>query len=310
MRTLLVLAWFVAAAGCDLAPPNILALEPAAGTEVRGVRVVPIQVAFSDDSDVTVQVRVDDVEIATEDVRCGRDRCALEVLWDTTEAAVGTHQIEVVLADTSENVARETRSLWIDDVLKLQDIEVTGEVDESGTLEIEVYAFDDRTGSLLGCAGSRQGLAPVDASDVDYPLTALWIDQAGLALDTRQVDGKPIRFEVWEDDDDPVCPAIPSPTGNHLIGASAPYTVDEIRALTGPMSFGRVTALQVAWLRDLDRDAGMFEPPPPSFDYNGDGDAGCSTTRGGALWPLVVALALALLRMRGRARGRRAAGRR
>jgi hypothetical protein len=306
MRTLLVLALVVVATGCDLSPPKVIDLSPEAGFEVRGVRVVPIDIVFSDDSDVTVRLLVDDFEIGKRQIPCGSDRCAAELLWDTKDADIGTHEIEVVLSDESGNVTHKTRTLWIDDVLKVTDIEVTGEVDESGTLELEVYAFDDRSGDLIGCSGSRQGLAPADASDVDYPITSLWINPAGYALDTRDANGKPIRFEVWEDDDDPVCPTKPELFGNNLIGTSEPLTVDEIRALDGPMQFGRVTRLGVEWLRDLDRDAGMFTPPEP--DTNGDGDPGCSTTRAAGSWPL--AFALGLLRMRRRARGRRAPGRR
>jgi hypothetical protein len=269
--------------------------------------VVPIQVTFSDDSDVTVHLLVDDFEIGKREIPCGADRCGAEMLWDTKDADVGTHEIELVLVDSNDNVTHKTRSLWVDDVLKVTDIQVTGEVDESGTLEIEVYAFDDVSGDLLGCSGSRQGLAVVDASDVDYPITSLWINAAGFAMDTRDVTGKPIRFEVWEDDDDPVCPTPPALLGNNLIGTSEPFTVDEVRALDGPMSFGRVTRLDVEWLRDLDRDAGMFDPPEP--DYNYDGDAGCSTTRAGSLAPLAFAFGL-LLRTRGRLRGRKAPARR
>ena len=307
MRTFIVLALLVAAAGCDMSPPEVIDLAPAAGSEIRGVRVVPIQIVFADDSDVSVTLLVDGFEIGRREIPCGADRCGAEILWDTVDADVGSHEIELVLVDANDNVTHETRTLWVDDVLKVTDIEVTGEVDESGTLEIEVYAFDDTSGDLLGCSGSRQGLAVVDASDVDYPITSLWINPAGFALDTRDVSGKPIRFEVWEDDDDPVCPAVPSLLGNNLIGTSEPYTVEEIRNLDGAMSFGRVTRLEVQWLRDLDRDAGMFEPPPP--DTNGDGDPGCSTTRAGSRAPLAFALGL-LLRRRGRLRDRTAPARR
>jgi hypothetical protein len=307
MRTFLVLLVLVAATGCDMSPPKVIELAPEAGAEIRGVRVVPIQVVFSDDSDVTVHLLVDGFEIGKRQIPCGDDRCSAEMLWDTKDADIGTHEIELVLVDTNDNVTHKTRSLWVDDVLKVTDIQVTGEVDESGGLELEVYAFDDVSGTMLGCSGSRQGLAPADASDVDYPITSLWINAEGYALDTRDVTGKPIRFEVWEDDDDPVCPTPPALLGNNLIGTSEPYTVDEIRAMNGPMTFGRVTRLEVQWLRDLDRDAGMFDPPLP--DYDGDGQAGCSATRAGSLWPLAFALAL-LVRTRVRARGRTALGRR
>lgn len=309
MRTFfaLVVVAVVAAAGCDMTPPEVIELTPEAGLEVRGVRVVPIQVVFSDESDVTVHLLVDNFEIGQRKIPCADDRCGAEMLWDTVDSEVGTHEIELVLADEHGNVTHVTRTLWIDDVLKVTDIQVTGEVDDSGTLELEVYAFDDLSGEMLGCSGSRQGLAPADASDVDYPITSLWINAAGYALDTRDLDGHAVRFEVWEDDDDPVCPTPPSMLGNNLVGTSEPLTIDEIRALDAPMQFGRVTRLGVEWLRDLERDAGMFDPPQP--DYNYDGDPGCSTTRASSLWPLAFALAL-LVRTRGRARDRRAVARR
>jgi hypothetical protein len=308
MRTLL-LALVVVATGCDMSPPKVIEISPEANAEIRGVRVVPINVAFSDDSDVTVHLLVDGFEIGKREIPCGDTACEAELLWDTKDADVGTHDVELVLVDSHDNVTKKTRPLWIDDVLKVTDIEVTGEVDESGTLEIEVYAFDDVSGDLLGCSGSRQGLAPVDASDVDYPITSLWINPAGYAMDTRDVNGRPIRFEVWEDDDDPVCPSVPALLGNNLIGTSEPFTVEEIRELDGAMAFGRVTRLGVAWMRDLDRDAGMFDPPDPTPDWDGDGAAGCSTSRAGSLAPIGLAL-LALLRTRGRARGRTAPDRR
>ena len=311
MRTWVVLALFlVVAAGCDMSPPRIIELSPEPGFQVRGVRVVPIQVVFSDDTDVTVQLLVDDFEIGKRRVPCGADRCAAELLWDTKDADVGTHRFEVVLVDANGHVTRKTQQIWIDDVLKVTDIEVTGEVDESGTLEIETYAFDDDSGTLIGCSGSRQGLGPVDASDVDYPITSLWINPAGYALTTRDVMNRKMRFEVWEDDDDPVCPTPPSMLGNNLIGTSEPFTVDGVRAMNGPISFGRVTRLEVKWLRDLERDAGQFQPPAP--DTNGDGDPGCSASRAGSSWLLAAGFAfgLALVRRRRRARGRTAPARR
>lgn len=306
MRHLLVLA-LVVAAGCDISAPEVIEVTPEADMEVRGVRIVPVNVIFSDDSDVTVHLLVDGFEIGKRAIPCGDDRCSAELLWDTRDADVGYHDIELVLADAADNVKHDTRRIWIDDVLKVTNIEVTGEIDESGTLELETYIFDDTNGDLLGCSGSRQGLANADASDVEYPITSLWINAAGYALDTRDLAGHQLRFEVWEDDDSPVCPEVPEMLGNNLIGTSEPTTVDGIRDLDGPMAFGRVTKLAVEWRRDLERDAGMFMTPVP--DWDGDGNPGCATTRAGSLAPIVLALGL-VLRTRRRLRARTASARR
>lgn len=115
---------------------------------------------------------------------------------------------------------------------------IDDDYDDSGTPEIEVYLFDE-DGDLLGCAGTRQGLGQVDQAGVVYDLDARLVD------DDHQYDlaigGGAVRFEVWEDDDDPVCPAYPDSTRNDRLGVSPAMSMSRWLAVEGPLQFDAVS---------------------------------------------------------------------
>jgi hypothetical protein len=127
--------------------------------------------------------------------------------------------------------------------ITITQLQITNDGDGSGTPEIEVYLFDEDD-DLIGCAGTRQGLGGVDVAGVRYELDARMIDDE---QDTDiAVGGGALRFEVWEDDDDPVCPRELNPDGNDYLGASPPHPIGKWITLDDQeMQFGEVSAFSV-----------------------------------------------------------------
>lgn len=134
-----------------------------------------------------------------------------------------------------------------DYVLTIRALQFTGEVDDTGPNEIEVYLFDDDTDEMLGCAGTKQGMGIVDVNDVRYDLDVDMIDTDGRSLGDEDIGDRIVRFEVWEDDDDPVCPVSPRPEGNELLGVSAALPADDWIRLAEPISQGQIVELVVDW---------------------------------------------------------------
>ena len=296
MRAFLPILFLVAA--CDTEPPQIVAFTPDDGEDLRGIRFVSVTADYTDESPTKARLYVDGHEVARPTPECAEERCTIDTRWDTAELAIGTYQLALELEDDAGNVARESHEVVIDDVLEIVSMRVANIDDGLGPLEIEVYAFDDATDELVGCAGSRQNLGPVDYVDYTYALDAILIrpDQALLA--TSDFADRRIRLEVWEDDDDPVCPTIPNPIGNDLVGVSEAHTKTEWAGTSATSSFGEVTQLEVVWSRRLTSGEApgtdIPDPGPDPFDFGADG-GGCSTTGGSSPW-LAFALLLVLRR--------------
>lgn len=302
MRTGRAAPWGVAlvavVGGCigDHEAPQIVHFTPDDDLDARGLGLVSVAVEYTDESDVTTQVLVDGDDVGLASPQCGEHSCIADFTLPTDGYTPGYHELSLLLRDDAGNhTASEVHEVWLDDVLEVTAMRVTNIVDDAGTLEIEVYAFDE-TDQLIGCAGSRHGLAGVDASDTDYTVEADLIDMQSISFATRDVGAKKFRLEVWEDDDDPVCPVVPDPLYNDVLGKSPLRSVDEWRALTGPESFGQVVKLETAWVRDLTMryvDPGDPDPPPdPIIDWGNGGGGGCSSTRGGGLVLALAALGL------------------
>jgi hypothetical protein len=274
-------------AGClgDRDPPELVTWTPIDGMDERGVGSFDVDVTYHDDSDVTVEVLADDVAIGSADGTCDDDPCEATVRVQTGDVPPGIRNLSIVLEDSAGNRTRDHHYVRFDDVLVIRAIEVTDVVDEDGTLEIEVYAFD-ADDQMIGCAGSRHGLSLVDIADQRYVTEAVAITRDGLAFGTLDANERPFRLEVWEDDDAPVCPATLDPAYNDFLGASPLMTVDDWRA-TGTVAFDHVPELKVAWERPLVENQDVDPPidPPPSF-----GGAGCTATHGDASALLLLAL--------------------
>jgi hypothetical protein len=282
-------------AACDSEPPQISAFTPVDGEDLRGIRFVSVTADYTDESSTKARLYADGHEVARPQPDCVDEACTIDTKWDTTDLEVGTHELMLEVEDDAGNVAREKHQVVVDDVLEIVSLRVDNVTDASGTLEIEVYAFDDATNELLGCAGSRQGLDGVDYAGRTYALDAILIrpDQALLA--TGDFGDRRVRLEVWEDDDAPTCPVVPDALGNNFIGASEPHTTTEWRD-TQVATFNQVPDLEVRWSRRLSTG----EDPNPGSDgddYTGFGGtgAGCSTTGQGSPW-LVLAVAFVLRR--------------
>ena len=67
-------------------------------------------------------------------------------------------------------------------------------------------------------------------------LDASLIDVMGFKLSTLDLGTTKIRLEVWEDDDDPVCPQVPAPQGNTLIGTSVADQSEACRPVIAPVT--------------------------------------------------------------------------
>lgn len=291
--------------GCtsDEDPPVLAGMTPEDSLDTRGARAFTVVVGYTDESPVHVSMQIDGEEQAAPEPECTDEGCTAEAELVTAGLAIGDHELEVVLEDAAGNTTRAVRTISVDDILTITSLQVTGETDGAGPLELEVYAFTE-AGMLIGCAGSRHGLINADYSDIAYPLDASLINMMGDKLATLDLATSRIRLEVWEDDDEPVCPAEPALQGNTRIGASPAYTVEEWRAQAMPISFERVTALSVEWTRDLPEPPGKDMAPPPEddpFDWGKDG-GGCATTGGSSSGALALVLAGLIARRRRRER--------
>jgi hypothetical protein len=234
-------------AGCvgDSDPPELLDFQPGDQSDLRGVADISAWAVYRDESDVRARMFVDAEFVGEGERRCGESSCQATVDWSTVAFAPGAHDLSVSLEDAAGNVTSATHKVFFDDVLTVTSMRVSNIVDESGTLEIEVYAFDD-TDQMIGCAGSRHGLATVDNAGIEYDTEAVLILPTAQALGTVDVGARAFRLEVWEDDDAPVCPDILEPTLNNLVGRSPMYTVEQWGAMP-LMMFDDVTKLGVAW---------------------------------------------------------------
>ncbi len=298
-------SWWVALflVGClgDHDPPELLDFQPGDMTDLRGVTDISAWAVYRDAGEVRARFFVDGELVGEGDRRCGDKSCQASVDFSSTAFAPGIHDLIVSLEDEAGNVTTSTNRLLFDDVLTVTSMRVSNITDESGTLEIEVYAFDE-TDQMIACAGSRHGTATVDNAGIEYDLSAVLILPTAQAFGTLDAGSRAFRLEVWEDDDAPVCPDTLDPLGNDFVGRSPMYTVEQWAAMP-LMSFDDVSKLGVAWTRPLGQDEAA-DPPPldnPNDPFDG---GGCQSTRGaGWLASLsTLGLGLALVRRRRRSR--------
>jgi hypothetical protein len=241
----------LAIGACDVDAPMILDFSPGDRADLRGAGTVRIGLTASDASASAIADLAIDGELLPriENHACG-DHCSFDWTWDTRTLPAGEHVLDLRLADDNGNAETESHVVMLDDIVAIKRLGVHDIVDDAGTLEIEVFAFDDTTNALLGCAGSRNGLGPVDVADVDYPVDARMIDVSNDLLAAHELATHAIRFEVWEDDDPPVCPVSPDPLGNDLLGKLDVRSLDQWRA-TPEAAAGNVTDLAIAFERPL-----------------------------------------------------------
>lgn len=287
-------------AACDFSAPEVTQFTPEDNERLVGIGLVDIHVEFTDSSQTTARLVEDGRELDELSVVCNDDTCSADGVWDNRELAAGTHQIGVRLEDSHGNVSHAVHEVALQDVLEVTGLRVTNVVDDYGALEIEVYAFSDA--DLVGCAGSRQNLDIVDASDVTYTTSAILIEPDGKLLARDDMGTRAFRLEVWEDDDAPVCPVVPNPAGNDMLGASAAHTADEW-ANAGAQTFGQVVELDVAWSRPLRTDEEPGTDTPTGDWDNGWGGGGGCAAGGSPGWALLL-LVTGALRSRGRNRSR------
>lgn len=231
--------------------PRIATITPAENADLLGVGMATVQLTVRERGQATATLAIDGVTQPprTSD-ECRTVACTFEWPWDTSDATAGEHTLEFVVSDAQSHTVRETRTVFVDDAVKITSIQVTG-ISEAPTMEIEVYLFDDTTNELLGCAGSAHGLVGVDAPDIRYPVDARLISAAGTPLHGSDIASRTLRFEVWEDDDAPVCPTPISPAGNNLVGVSAGASYEAWKSRTTPAAFGMVVELGTLFGRPL-----------------------------------------------------------
>ncbi|MFT3698206.1 MAG: hypothetical protein QM831_34005 [Kofleriaceae bacterium] len=246
------LALAVVLTGCvDAKPPVIAGVTPGDNVIMKGIGTMDVEVDVRSDSP-TVTGRLGLPGMASDPVTCQSDEIC-KLVWtgiDTTQVPSGAQTLEIHLRDESGNILDAEQAITFANAITVTKMEVTRESDDNAQLEMELYAFDD-TNVQTGCAGSKQGLGPVDYSNIEYPLSATLIDEQGDTLTPDAFGDRPFHFEAWEDDDDPVCPSILNPSGNNFIAATPAYTADQWASVTAPISFGNVTVLQLSVGRPL-----------------------------------------------------------
>jgi hypothetical protein len=233
--------------------PQIATISPAANADLLGVGMANIVLSVRERGQATATIAIDGVTQApqTSD-ECRNIACTFEWAWDTTSAPAGAHELEFTVSDGQSHTVRDTRTVYVDDAVKITSLEVTG-ITEAPTMEIEVYLFDDMTNELLGCAGSAHGLVGVDLPDVRYSVDARLVSAAGTPLHGSDIADRTLRFEVWEDDDVPVCPTPISPAGNNLIGKSTGASYEAWKTRSTPAAFGMVVELGTLFGRPLEQ---------------------------------------------------------
>lgn len=232
--------------------PEITTTIPSANEDLTGVGMLDVTLGVKDRGATTVKLEIDGVLIGTEQRPSCKTGCSLRWPWDTRALAAGMHDLKFTVSDAKGHVVEQTHTVKLDDIITITAMQVTGITDESGTLEIELYVFDNVTNQLLGCVGSAGGLGPVDAPDVRYNLDATLMDVNGGALGSLTLGANAVRFEVWEDDDAPVCPTSLNPSGNDLVGVSPAKTAAQWKATT-MSAFANVAELRTVFERPLQR---------------------------------------------------------
>jgi hypothetical protein len=232
--------------------PEITGASPQ-DEDLRGVGMVDVQLELVERGTVTVELAIDGVSAGTRSNESCRAGCMLGWPWDTRDLPAGSHELAFTATDAHGNQAQAKHIVELDDIVRVTAIEVDNIVDDVDPLEIEVYLYDDVTNTLIGCAGSAHGLGGVDVSGVRYVVDATLVNLQNTDLALHELGTHPVRFEVWEDDDAPVCPAILNPQGNDLVGNGPAKTADEWKANAEPLVFGNVGELSLAFDRPLTR---------------------------------------------------------
>lgn len=231
--------------------PELLEVFPTDDLDILGVGGLGIRLHVLDRGSVTAIVNVDGAPLDTRvNDQCRGDGCKLVFPWDTSAIAVGTHTVTFSVTDGNGAQVQGTRTVRIDDLVRVTSMElVSGFVDEYGLLDMEVYVFDNVTNALLGCAGMAEGMESVDAGGIRYAIDARLINPLGVPLRAADVGSKQLRFEVWEDDDPPVCPTLFDPNGNDFAGSAPVRTRNQWQTTPTATNFGSVTELVVLFDR-------------------------------------------------------------
>lgn len=236
--------------------PEIVATAPSIDEELRGVGTVMASLEVIDRGSVTGTLELDGEPVATQAStgRCS-PRCLLTWAWDTRAIPAGSHELVFAAVDEGGKRTEQRTTVTFDDLVRITAMQVSGTLqDDPLPLEMEVYVYDD-AGKLLGCAGSMHGLAPVNDPGLRYEVSATLVDFANpsVAFGPLAAAGRPFRFEVWEDDDQPVCPSMLDRTRNDLVGQGALRTDVQWKTAPSKQTFGSVIELSVAFERPLKR---------------------------------------------------------
>jgi hypothetical protein len=234
--------------------PQILATVPTANHDLLGVGSVNVTATVLERGTATVAVAIDGVAFGEQTSSdCRGAGCQLAFpSWDTSTLAVGTHTVRFTVTDSHGARVIQTHTVRIDDLARVTSMHLAaGFVDESGTLEMEVYVFDNATNAFLGCAGSAHGMGPVNSPDIRYAIDARLVGPSSIPLRAADLGSKQLRFEVWEDDDNPVCPTLFDPNGNDFAGTAPVRTRAQWEASPTVMSFGSVVEMSVLFDRPI-----------------------------------------------------------
>ncbi len=221
--------------------PDVRRIAPASILDLRGVATLTLAYEVFARDPVAISIAPDGIQgIGIAAAMC-RGGCRLDHVWSI--GSPGWHDV-IVTAISDGAQARLRESLNFVEAVRVASISVSN-VFDFGSLDLEVFLFEDATNKFLGCAGQDSGLGAADENLKTYQVDADLLSPSGALLELSSLPTTALRFEVWENDDPDECLTGPNTSGGDtLVGASPALTLAQWKTQHTPLSFGRVSTFE------------------------------------------------------------------
>ena len=220
----------------------------APSTDLRGVGQATVRVHVLDRGNVAVALATPAMTFTASAADC-RTGCDFSWVWNTAALPAGPTAYQVTATDGHGRSATASRTSLLGDLPIVTGIQVSGETDGIGFLEVEVHLVDAQSGVVLGCSGQSQDMEGVDAAGVLYHPMAYFVTPSGARFEPANLAGHDVVARVIEDDSQS-CPGPITPDDDE-IGRSPAVPGLSLSSL--PTSFGRVSNFTMVIGRPLTR---------------------------------------------------------